>query len=238
MFVRSIFGLVSFLGCATAAVDAPPPAPVEPMTADAPAEDLAPASTPDAEQEAVRTQRRRLKKRKPRKTRRRIKRKRPTAPPREQPPADEPTRSPIPGPLDAGTQAQLLSAHNAARTHVGVQALTWSDEVAATARRWAGELAANGCGLQHNPEQPYGENLYWTTAPVDGAQATASWVSEAEDYDAENHSCAQGKICGHYTQVVWANSTKLGCGMATCGSTQVWVCNYDPPGNYHGQQPF
>lgn len=238
MFVRSILGLVSFLGCATAAVDAPTAAPAEPVTADAPAESLDPVATPEAEQEAARIQRRKLKKRKPRKTRRRIKRKRPKAPPKEQPPADGPAPSPVPGSLDAKTQSELLSAHNAARAQVGVQALTWSDEVAETARRWAGELAANGCGLQHNPNKPYGENLYWTTVPVDGTEATASWVSEADDYDAESHSCEQGKICGHYTQVVWANSTKLGCGMATCGSTQVWVCNYDPPGNYVGQQPF
>lgn len=144
----------------------------------------------------------------------------------------------MPEPLDAKTRAALLSAHNAAREQVGVAALTWSDEVAETARRWAGALAANGCALQHNPDKSYGENLYWTTQPAGGAQVTASWTSEAGDYDAQTHACASGKVCGHYTQVVWGDSRSLGCGMASCGSTQVWVCNYDPPGNYVGQHPF
>ena len=233
MFVRSIVGLITVLGCAATSVDAPTVEPAEPAPSELPvvAED-------EPEQEAVRIQRRKLKKRKPRKTRRRLKRKRPSTPPKEQPPAEEPPASPIPGALDADTQAELLSAHNAARAQVGVQPLTWSDEVAETARRWAGELAANGCGLQHNPNKPYGENLYWTTAAANATQVTASWTSEASHYDAQNHSCASGQICGHYTQVVWGDSRKLGCGMATCGSTQVWVCNYDPPGNYVGQQPF
>lgn len=233
MFVRSIVGLITVLGCAATSVDAPTAEPVETARAEPPA-----MVEEEPEQEAVRIQRRKLKKRKPRKTRRRIKRKRPAPPPKDNPPKDEPAAPAIPAALDADTQAGLLSAHNAARTQVGVQPLTWSDEVAETARRWAGELAANGCGLQHNPNKPYGENLYWTTAPANATAVTASWTSEAAHYDAQTHSCAQGQICGHYTQVVWGNSTKLGCGMASCGSTQVWVCNYDPPGNYVGQQPF
>jgi hypothetical protein len=26
--------------------------------------------------------------------------------------------------------------------------------------------------------------------------------------------------------------------MATCGGTEVWVCNYDPAGNVLGQRPY
>lgn len=152
------------------------------------------------------------------------------------PPEDQP--APIPGPLDAATQGQLVAAHNAARSQVGVSALVWSDTVAETARRWAGELASKGCGLQHNPSKTYGENLYWTTAAKNGTEVTAAWTAEAANYDAQTHTCAEGQVCGHYTQVVWAKSTKLGCGMAQCGSTQVWVCNYDPPGNMLGEHPF
>lgn len=220
MFLRSLIGLVTALGCASGALDSES------------AESPQPPAT-EASQEAAPLQRApRVERERPRKIRRRIRRKQPTKPP----PEDAPP--PIPGPLDATTKAQLLSAHNAARSQVGVQALVWSDEVAAIARRWAGELAANGCGLQHNPAKPYGENLYWTSAAKNGTEVTAAWTAESSDYDAKNHTCAEGQVCGHYTQVVWGNTTKLGCGMATCGSTQVWVCNYDPPGNYLGQNPF
>lgn len=142
------------------------------------------------------------------------------------------------GGLGADARRQILSAHNDARADVGVGALRWSAAVAKTAQAWADELAANGCGLQHNPSKPYGENLYWSSAPRTGAEATASWVSEAAHYDARSNTCARGEVCGHYTQVVWRKSTTIGCGVATCGAAQVWVCNYDPPGNYVGERPF
>ena len=45
-------------------------------------------------------------------------------------------------------------------------------------------------------------------------------------------------MCGHYTQVVWRKSLRVGCGMATCGATEVWVCNYDPAGNWDGERPY
>jgi len=47
--------------------------------------------------------------------------------------------------------------------------------------------------------------------------------------------------------VVWRGSARLGCGVAKCSKNspfsgfpdwQLWVCNYDPPGNYVGQRPY
>jgi hypothetical protein len=44
------------------------------------------------------------------------------------------------------------------------------------------------------------------------------------------------KISGHFSQVVWRNSTELGMGMARDRSGKVIVvANYNPPGNYIGQ---
>ena len=48
-------------------------------------------------------------------------------------------------------------------------------------------------------------------------------------------------MCGHYTQVVWRNTTKIGCAIYTCpgfqyGSTV--VCDYGPGGNIGGQSPY
>ncbi len=39
---------------------------------------------------------------------------------------------------------------------------------------------------------------------------------------------------GHFTQVVWRGTAEVGCGTMTCGGMDVWVCNYDPPGNMEG----
>jgi hypothetical protein len=45
--------------------------------------------------------------------------------------------------------------------------------------------------------------------------------------------------CGHYTQIIWRNTTEVGCGMATCSNgSEIWVCNYNPPGNYLRQNAY
>jgi len=69
-------------------------------------------------------------------------------------------------------------------------------------------------------------------------------VSEKANYNYSANSCSA--TCGHYTQVVWRNSLRLGCGVKNCttgspfggGAWQFWVCNYDPPGNISGQRPY
>ncbi|MEM6522020.1 MAG: CAP domain-containing protein, partial [Cyanobacteria bacterium P01_C01_bin.70] len=42
----------------------------------------------------------------------------------------------------------------------------------------------------------------------------AAWVAEKADYDYASNSCASGKVCGHYTQIVWRETTAVGCGVA------------------------
>jgi pathogenesis-related protein 1 len=154
------------------------------------------------------------------------------------------THAPEPQPSTATrTEAEpahlsgLVASHNRVRAEVRVAPLLWSSEVAAAAQRWADRLAASGCRLQHNPRTPHGENLFWTSVPVDTSRVVAAWAAEKKNYRYATNTCPGG-VCGHYTQVVWARSTKLGCGVATCGSAQVWVCNYDPPGNVIGQKPY
>jgi hypothetical protein len=137
----------------------------------------------------------------------------------------------------------ITAAHNAARASVSPPAatpippLTWSPEVAAVAQAYA-----ERCEFNHS-SGPYGENLYASTGGSTPDDVVGSWVSEAADYDHATNGCAG--VCGHYTQVVWADSLRLGCGMASCtenspfgGPWEIWVCNYDPPGNFIGQKPY
>ena len=153
-----------------------------------------------------------------------------------------------PPPADNGriNPAEIVAAHNRWRAEVGVQPISYSDEVAASAQAWADNLkTTRNCHLQHS-SGPNGENLYWAGAWSNGpaqdiksADPVNSWASEKKDYDYASNQCAPGAVCGHYTQVVWANSTKVGCGMALCpDNTQVWACQYAPAGNWVGQKPY
>lgn len=135
--------------------------------------------------------------------------------------------------------AGLVAAHNQARQAVGVPQLQWSAELASTAQRWADKLRESRCAMRHSGAAGLGENLAWASGQsLTPSQVVGMWVGERRDYDAARNSCAPGKVCGHYTQVVWRGTTHVGCGMASCGNSEVWVCNYTPPGNYVGQRPY
>jgi uncharacterized protein YkwD len=147
----------------------------------------------------------------------------------------EPEPAPQPA-AERGKLQGLTEAHNAVRADVGAPPLRWSRALARYAQNWADRLAAKGCELQHRRTDEYGENLFWSSHPVDAAAVVDEWASEGANYDPRRNACKG--TCGHYTQVVWAASRSLGCGMATCGSAELWVCNYDPPGNVAGRKPF
>ena len=157
--------------------------------------------------------------------------------------------------LSPAQQQDLLTRHNHWREAAGVPPLAWSEELAAFAREWADELASGGCEMEHRPKtgrlaQKYGENLSWASPTTwsDGRTEVQSispssvvddWDSEKADYDYESNTCAAGQMCGHYTQVVWAESRALGCAMTVCDDKgQIWVCNYAPAGNVTGERPF
>lgn len=155
---------------------------------------------------------------------------------------------------DAGNPALVeawLTPHNAERA--GAQpppdpplpALVWSASLAATAQAYA-----EGCRFVHNPalSEQTGENLYAASGStgVTAGEVVTAWAREKASYDYATDTCAAGKVCGHYTQLVSRRSTSVGCGVAICstnspfggGTWQYWLCNYAPAGNVVGQRPY
>ncbi|MCB1190121.1 MAG: hypothetical protein H7A23_11055 [Leptospiraceae bacterium] len=131
----------------------------------------------------------------------------------------------------------MTSAHNGYRSSTGVPSLTWDNDLASFAQEWADTLANRGCDMQHRSNNKYGENLAWASGQhLSPQDVVDDWYNEIKDYDYASNSCSG--VCGHYTQVVWRDSQRLGCGYASCGNSEIWVCNYDPPGNYSGQKPY
>jgi pathogenesis-related protein 1 len=141
----------------------------------------------------------------------------------------------------------FVTAHNTYRDRVSPPAkpplppVRWSNELAATAQAWA-----DRCKFEHSQGSAFGENLAARTHMAAPAEIVADWASEAADYDYARDRCAPGKVCGHYTQMVWRSSTQIGCGVAQCstnspfgdGDWVMWVCNYSPAGNYTGERPY
>jgi hypothetical protein len=75
--------------------------------------------------------------------------------------------------------------------------------------------------------------------PISEERVVSIWVSEREFYRHRDNSCRRGKACGHYKQVVWRDTTEVGCAQRICEDmSQVWVCHYDPIGNLSGQRPY
>lgn len=153
--------------------------------------------------------------------------------------------------LTAAEQTDMIAAHTKWRTTVNVPALTWSSTLADTAQAWADSLKTKqACKPAHSGAAGLGENLFWASAlmysngttqaqAVTSTQVTDAWGNESKDYTYSTNTCATGKVCGHYTQVVWKATTQVGCGKAVCAdNTQIWVCNYTPQGNFVGKKPY
>lgn len=147
--------------------------------------------------------------------------------------------------------AGMLDAHNRWRRAVNTPSLGWSPAAARVAQAWADQLAQRECKISHSPGTErrviWGENVYsyWRGGAYEGWRKAPDfvvdrWAGESQWYDPATHTCnaPRGSVCGHYTQIVSAYTTHVGCGRARCNSAEVWVCNYSPPGNYAGVPPY
>ena len=165
---------------------------------------------------------------------------------------------------ETGKLVGITQQHNLYRAMVDMGEplpdLVWDPEIAALAQEWADTLAED-CSFHHSMRQGYGENLATFGASSasgpgqTGAYAVDLWYSEIDCYtygtirgssnmgtEECTSECDSSGGCGHYTQVVWRKSLRVGCGVSSCARDgfywDTYVCNYDPPGNYQGQYPY
>lgn len=145
----------------------------------------------------------------------------------------------------ADFNSRLLAAQNAERARIGVPGLSWDPELAADARVWANELAATG-RFEHSPDDPgkplQGENLWAGTPHAFSPEAmVALWVAERSDYRPgifpNNSRSGDVERVGHYTQLIWRDSQRVGCANATGQREEFLVCRYSEAGNVTGQRP-
>ncbi|XP_036447309.1 peptidase inhibitor 16 [Colossoma macropomum] len=152
------------------------------------------------------------------------------------------------GLLTKEQKKDIVDLHNKYRSIVEPPAanmirMTWGEELSLVA-----ELYAAKCIWDHNPEVQniMGENLFISTGPFNVDKALSDWFGEHADYIYDNNTCSDNMMCGHYTQIVWAETTRVGCAAHICETVKglffenaaMLVCNYFPPGNVAGQKPY
>ncbi|XP_033119196.1 Golgi-associated plant pathogenesis-related protein 1-like [Anneissia japonica] len=135
---------------------------------------------------------------------------------------------------------EALTAHNNYRVKHGSPPLRLAGKMNSYAQKWAERCAKSG-QQKHRSSNKYGENIYWFYNSsglhgLSGEQAVESFYNEIAKYDFNKGEFTQGT--GHFTQVVWKDSVRLGVGMAINSKkpNEVYaVFNYDPPGNVIGR---
>ncbi|KAH6943229.1 hypothetical protein HPB50_017955 [Hyalomma asiaticum] len=135
-------------------------------------------------------------------------------------------------------QRQVLRHHNRYRRLHGVHTLKEDEELNRYAQAWALMMAKKGL-MQHRTRPLHGENLYmwWSSdmqAPITGRMPVEAWYNEIEKYNFDQPGFKSGT--GHFTQLVWKQSRRLGTGIARGRKGTIFiVCVYEPRGNIMGQ---
>lgn len=142
----------------------------------------------------------------------------------------------------------LLAQHNAYRAKHGSPPLVWSDVIAADAGEWISQCKYGHGGGPPRSKTPEGENLFASGgAPPMGTyitMASNNWYHEIKDYNYKSPTLdgIGGASVGHFTQLIWKETTTIGCAAHHCGkglkgfwdstSSSIYVgCRYSPPGN-------
>ncbi|UMM40450.1 hypothetical protein L5515_017075 [Caenorhabditis briggsae] len=105
---------------------------------------------------------------------------------------------------------------------------------------------ANKCVFAHSShyERPnQGQNLYMSSFVNPDPRslihtAVEKWWQELEEFGTPIDNVLtpelwdlKGKAIGHYTQMAWDRTYRLGCGIANCPKMSYVVCHYGPAGN-------
>ncbi|KAK3930547.1 Venom allergen 3 [Frankliniella fusca] len=147
--------------------------------------------------------------------------------------------------------------HQATRLLEGETTLTlrvWDEELATMARRWASQcvFAQDSCRTSEDGTA-VAQNMFMQMLPtgytlptnVSVASAVATWYSEVDEYDGRlsYQPYSYNAPAWHYTLLIWARSSRVGCGFADYSSqspmqtsvpTRLIVCNYKEAGNVPG----
>jgi len=121
-----------------------------------------------------------------------------------------------------------LMTHNQLRQLHGAPKLQWDAELAGYAAKHAAR-----CQFKHS-DYPYGENL--AIGYPSASEAIKAWYGENKNYSYQHPGFSHNT--GHFTQLIWKSTTKVGCAIAACDGRNLLVCEYSPMGNINSAEYF
>jgi hypothetical protein len=149
--------------------------------------------------------------------------------------------------LRSNLDARLLAAHNRERAAAGVPPLEWDQSLAADAAEWGEYLAELG-DIEHFPDDPddpdpQGENLFLGSKGHFPPEAMVGrWIDEKAHFKAgvfpDNSRTGDLEDVGHYTQLMWRTTSRVGCAVRPSEDYEILVCRYSQAGNVIGERPF
>jgi len=146
--------------------------------------------------------------------------------------------------LTYSDQQEILAAHNKYRAEVNATPLIWSEELASQARKCADSNAAEFLpqGRQkHCPTPGSGQNIAQATSStkLNLTQLVDLWGAEKKFFlngeFPSVSSTGSPEAVGHYTQLIWHNTTEVGCAWVSAAGRDMLVCDYRAKGNVYGE---
>ena len=139
--------------------------------------------------------------------------------------------------------ARMIAAHNAERVRMGMAPLVWDAELGTGAAVDAQQMARTGM-FQHSNRQArrgVGENLWMGTHGAFSPEAmVGGWASEKRYFVPgtfpNNSRTGNWEDVGHYTQMIWPTTTRVGCALASTPRVDYLVCRYATAGNVDGRR--
>lgn len=136
---------------------------------------------------------------------------------------------------------KVLMLHNKERNRLGLPSLKLDAKLCEVAQNWAEHLAKTKVSV-HSRTEGLGECIAWRTPPgADVELLFKQWLDERQFFKNDvypNIQTKKGEKVGHYSQIVWKDTTLLGVGYA-CNAKQTWlVCEYKVKGNIKGYKCY
>ncbi|KYN39549.1 Venom allergen 3 [Trachymyrmex septentrionalis] len=126
--------------------------------------------------------------------------------------------------------------------------MAWDEELEKIAQKWVNQCITGHDKCRNVDRYTVGQNMAQSSSTGKNTATVENmillWYDEVNDFN--NSKIEKYEFepkTGHYTQLIWAKSTKIGCGKIEFKDSSNWnkinlCCNYGPHGNMIGQKIY